>query len=160
MEFEGRIAKVLPTRSGTKQDGNEWRTLPFIFEYFENETDRYPDSVLLETFDHDIMRKIGQFVVKGADKKAVIKDGCCELTQEIKCRCGFSHKVNTFKKRDGSGDGMMNNLRAYKLEILTEANAAGTVAQAPVQPQMAWPQQQPQNFPPQQTEGESDDLPF
>lgn len=160
MEFDGRITKVLPTKSGTKQDGNEWRALPFIFEYFENETDRYPDSALVETNNHDIMRKIGQFVVKGADKKAVIKDGFCELTQEIKCRCGFSHKVNTYKKKDGSGDGMMNNLRAYKLEILTEANAAGTVAQAPVQPQMAWPQQQPQNFPPPQPQEECDDLPF
>ena len=156
MEFEGRIAKVLPTRTGTKQDGSEWKSLPFVFEYFENETDRTPDSVLLETTNHDMMRTIGQFVARGADKKAVIKDGQCELLAEIKCRCGFSHKVRTFKRKDGSGDGIMNNLWAYKLEILPAANAAGTAAAQP----MAQPQYQAPFPPPQPPQEESDDLPF
>lgn len=156
MEFEGRIAKVLPTRTGTKQDGSEWKSLPFVFEYFENPSDRYPDSVLLETMDHDMMRNIGKFVARGADNKAIIKDGVCELVSEIKCRCGFSHRVNTYNKRDGSGQGMMNNLRPYKLEILPAANAAGTATAQPMaQPQYQTPFPQPQ--PPQE---ESDDLPF
>jgi hypothetical protein len=56
MEFEGRVRKILPLRSGTsKSTGNEWKALPFIFEYFENETDRYADSVLLETFDTNVI---------------------------------------------------------------------------------------------------------
>lgn len=46
MEFTGRISKVLPVRSGTSQRGNEWQALPFVFEYFEHENDRYADSVL------------------------------------------------------------------------------------------------------------------
>lgn len=105
MEFEGRISKVMPTRTGQRQDGSEWKALPFVFEYFENETGRFPDSVLLETTDHDTMRNIGQFVARGEDKKAIVKDGQCVLTGEIKCRCGFSHRVNTFRCKDGSGEG-------------------------------------------------------
>jgi hypothetical protein len=148
MEFEGRISKVLPTRTGTKQDGSEWKALPFVFEYYENPSDRYPDSVLLETMDHDIMRAIGQFVARGEDKKAIVKDGVCELTGEIKCRCGFSHRVATFNRKDGSGQGMMNNMRPYKLEITNTTNAA---PQQPVQPP----------FPPQQSQQEeNDDLLF
>ena len=131
MEFEGRISKVLPVRSGTRQDGSEWKALPFVFEYFENPSDRYPDSVLLETTDHDMMRNIGQFVARGADKKAIVKDGQCELLAEIRCRCGFSHRVSTFRRKDGSGEGMMNNLRPYRLEIIVQA------AEATAEPQVA-----------------------
>ena len=152
MEFIGRISKVLPTRTGKRQDGTEWKSLPFVFEYYENETDRYSDSVLLETTDHDMMRKIGEFVARSADRKAIIKDGLCELTGEIRCRCGFSHRVNTFNRKDGSGQGMLNNLRPYKLEILPAANTDGTVEQRK-QTQGHLGQQQPSA----ETE---DDLPF
>ena len=41
MEFKGRIMKVLPVTSGTSQNGNEWKKQEFIFEYFEQQTDRY-----------------------------------------------------------------------------------------------------------------------
>ena len=45
MEFQGRIAKVLPIRQGVSQrTGNEWKSLPFIFEYFEHDSDRYADG--------------------------------------------------------------------------------------------------------------------
>jgi len=151
MEFEGRISMVLPTRTGKRQDGTEWKSLPFVFEYFENPSDRYPDRVLLESTDHEMMRKIGQYVARGGDKKAIVKDGQCELIGEIKCRCGWSHKVISYKKKDGSGEGLMNQMRPYKLEILSNAaDAAGTVAQTVQQP-----------FPPvQQQDGDDDDLPF
>lgn len=151
MEFEGRISKVMPTRTGQRQDGSEWKALPFVFEYFENETDRLPDSVLLETTDHDTMRNIGQFVARGEDKKAIVKDGQCVLTGEIKCRCGFLHRVNTFRRKDGSGEGMMNNLRPYKLEIIPTATVSSTTTMQ--QSSM----QQPPSTP--QTE-DNDDLPF
>ena len=56
MEFQGRIAKLLPIRQGVSQrTGNEWKSLPFIFEYFEHDSDRYADSVLLETFDTKVI---------------------------------------------------------------------------------------------------------
>jgi len=154
MEFEGKIVKVLPTRSGKRQDGTEWKSLPFVFEYYENPTDRTPDSVLLETTDHEMMRSIGKFVVRGADNKAVVKDGLCEMTGEIWCRCGWSHRAVTYKKKDGSGEGMMNRMWLYKLEVnANAANAAGTVAVAPQQ-------QAIQKQAVQQQEAGVDDLPF
>ena len=56
MEFQGRIAKLLPIRQGVSQrTGNEWKSLPFIFEYFEHDSDRYADSVMLETFDTNVI---------------------------------------------------------------------------------------------------------
>ena len=56
MEFTGRVKKILPLRSGVSQrTGNEWKSLPFIFEYFENSTDRFADTVMLETFDTNVI---------------------------------------------------------------------------------------------------------
>ena len=80
MEFQGRIAKVLPVRSGVSQrTGNEWKSLPFIFEYFEHDSDRYADSVLLETFDTKVIDNL--------------KEG-------MEVRCGFGHKTREFGRHD------------------------------------------------------------
>jgi hypothetical protein len=77
MEFQGRIAKVLPVRSGVSQrTGNEWKALPFIFEYFENPTDRFADSVVLETFDTKVIENL--------------KEG-------MEVRCGFGHKTREYE---------------------------------------------------------------
>ena len=90
MEFQGRIRKVLPVRSGTSQrTGNNWKCLPFVFEYFENETDRWPDSVVLETFDEKVINSLKE---------------CMEV------RCGFGHRA---KEYDGK---TFNELRLYKIE--------------------------------------------
>ena len=71
MEFQGRIAKVLPVRSGVSQrTGNEWKSLPFIFEYFENPSDRYADSVMLETFDENVINNLKE----GMEVMPVSKD--------------------------------------------------------------------------------------
>ena len=105
MEFKGRIMKMLPPRSGRSQrTGNEWTAQPFIFEFFENETDRYSDKVVLETYDTDII----------------------PLMQEgMACRCGFGHNVREWDGRT------FNEIRLYKLELLNArpaADATGTVA--------------------------------
>ena len=90
MEFQGRIRKVLPVRTGTSQrTGNNWKCLPFVFEYFENETDRWPDSVVLETFDEKVINSM--------------KEG-------MEVRCGFGHHA---KEYDGK---TFNELRLYKIE--------------------------------------------
>ena len=90
MEFQGRIRKVLPVRTGTSQrTGNNWKCLPFVFEYFENETDRWPDSVVLETFDEKVINSL--------------KEG-------MEVRCGFGHRAKEF---DGK---TFNELRLYKIE--------------------------------------------
>ena len=142
MEFEGRIAKVMPTRTGTGRNG-EWKTLPFVFEYFETPDQRWSDRVLLETMDHDVMRQIGQFVVRGEGNKAVEVDGACLLTQEIKCRCGFSHSIREWEGK------IFNQVRLYKFELLT--------AQETKEPEM---QQQPVQEPLPQPKEKEDDLPF
>lgn len=154
MEFEGRITRVLPVRSGTSQNGNEWKRLPFVFAYYENGEQRWEDKVLLETWDTNLMAQIGQYCEKGQDGKVVVENGSVKLkVLDIKCKCGFSHSVRDVTKKDGSGTMTMNELRCYKLEITTAANAPGTVTQ-PQQPQ------QPQAPFPPQTEGGHDDLPF
>lgn len=90
MEYQGRIRKVLPLRSGTSQrTGNNWKCLPFVFEYFENETDRWPDSVVLETFDEKVINNL--------------KEG-------MEVRCGFGHRA---KEYDGK---TFNEIRLYKIE--------------------------------------------
>ena len=132
MEFQGRIAKVLPVRSGVSQrTGNEWKSLPFIFEYFEHDSDRYADSVLLETFDTKVIENL--------------KEG-------MEVRCGFGHKTREFTKQDGT-TAVINDLRLYKIEsvrksqnqIAQQANVQA-VAQQPTTQQQA-PHAAP--FPPQ-----------
>ena len=156
MEFEGKIQRVLPARSGTSQRG-EWKTLPFVFEYFESGEQRWSDKVLLETFDTNIMAQIGKYLKKGTDGKAVVENGECVLLCELKCRCGFSHSVRTFDKQDGT-KATINDLRLYKFELI--------VAQ---QTQQSAQQQSAAPFPPQvdahgnpinNQGGNYDDLPF
>ena len=100
MEFQGRIAKVLPVRSGVSQrTGNEWKSLPFIFEYFEHESDRYADSVMLETFDTSLID---------------------HLKEGMEVICGVGHKTREFTKQDGT-KAFINDLRLYKIESVRKA---------------------------------------
>ena len=163
MEFEGRIIRVLPVRSGTSQNGNEWKRLPFVFAYYESGEQRWEDRVLLETWDTTWMAQIGQFCVKGADGKVVVENGSVKLNVlDIKCRCGFSHNVKDVNKKDGSGVVTMNELKCYKLEIAGQQGQQSAVHQAPPQAQ---PTAEQAPFPPFQQQTavggqEHDDLPF
>jgi hypothetical protein len=129
MEFEGKISKVLPVRSGTSSKG-EWKMLPFVFEYYERPDDRWSDKVLLETMDPAIMGKIAAYVERGANHKGIVENGFMKLKGEIKCRCGFSHSVRDWTDKDGK-TSYFNQLRIYKFEILTERNVAVEQPQAP-----------------------------
>ena len=149
MEFEGRITKVLPVRSGTSQKG-EWKALPFVFEYFERPDDRWSDKVLLETMEPSIMGKIGAFVERGADNKGIVENGSMKLKGEIKCRCGFSHSVREWTDKDGN-TSYFNQVRMYKFELASEQN------QAQAQQSQQQSVQQSKPFPPEQS---NDDLPF
>ena len=135
MEFQGRIKKLLPMRSGTSaRTGNEWQSLPFVFEYFENPTDRYADSVVLETFDTKVIGNI--------------KEG-------MEVICGFSHKAKDIKKQNGN-ETTINELRLYKIESVRKAAVPLQQTQQVIAQQA--PAQQPNSFiPPKQ---EEDDLPF
>ena len=134
MEFTGRIAKVLPLRSGIGQKtGNEWKSLPFVFEYFENPTDRYADSVLLETFDTNVIEN---------------------LQEGMEVRCGFGHRAKTITKQDGT-PATFNELRLYKIECLALPKTASQATNSPTPVQSPTPQ--PNNA---QEGDEEDDLPF
>ena len=148
MEFQGRIAKILPARSGVSQrTGNEWKSLPFIFEYFEHDSDRYADSVLLETFDTKVIE---------------------HLEEGMEVICGFGHKTREYTK-DGK-TMVINDIRLYKIESVRRANQASQQAngQAVAQQPIAAPAAQQQApLPPQvDVNGnpiqpvEGDDLPF
>ena len=148
MEFQGRIAKVLPIRQGVSQrTGNEWKSLPFIFEYFENPSDRYADSVMLETFDTNVIDN---------------------LQEGMEVRCGFGHRTREYTK-DGK-TMIINDIRLYKIESVRKAQNQ-TAQQANVQAvaQQPAPQYQTQQrppFPPQvdangnPIKDKDDDLPF
>ena len=82
--------KVLPERKGTSErTGNEWKTQGFVFEYFEQPTDRYSDKVYLETFDENVM---------------------AQLTEGLPVLIGFGHNVEDYNGRT------YNRLRMYKFE--------------------------------------------
>lgn len=97
MEFQGRIARLLPIRQGVSQrTGNEWKTQPFVFEYFETPEQRWSDKVLLETRDANIM--------------AQLKEG-------MEVRCGFGHNVRDYEGRT------YNEVRLYRIELQAEQPA-------------------------------------
>ena len=129
MEFQGRIKKTLPLRSGTSQRG-EWKALPFIFEFFEHETDRYADTVLLETFDTNVIDNL--------------KEG-------MEVVCGFGHRTREYEGKT------YNELRLYKIESVRKA--AVTQQQTQQVASQPAPAPQPASQP-QTQEGGGDDLPF
>ena len=107
MKFQGRVKKLLPLRLGvSKRTGRDWRALPFIFEYFEHETDRFADSVILETLDDAVINNL--------------KEG-------MEVICGFGHNVSEFTPSTGERAGQVqyiNNMRLYSIESVQHANAA------------------------------------
>ena len=178
MEFEGRITRVLPARTGTRQDGSAWIELSFVFAYYENSEQHYEDSVLVSTFDTNIMAIIAPYVVKGEDGKVVIENDCAKLlTQHIPCRCGFTLKTKVVNKKDGSGYAVIQNNRCYKLEVATAGQGTAAMpqftqqqrqqtviqqqGQSPFPPQQTYsPYQQQGVMPPQPEQYDGDDLPF
>ena len=151
MEFQGRIARLLPIRQGVSQrTGNEWKSLPFIFEYFENPSDRYADSVMLETFDTNVIDNL--------------KEG-------MEVRCGFGHRTREYTKDDKTM--IINDIRLYKIVCIGKAqNQPAQQANSQAVGQQPATQQQAAHaapFPPQVDSngntinnqgGETDDLPF
>ena len=134
MEFQGRIARLLPIRQGVSQrTGNEWKSLPFIFEYFEHDSDRYADSVLLETFDTKVIDNL--------------KEG-------MEVRCGFGHKTREFTKQDGT-TAVINDLRLYKIECVRKAQPPAQTGATPFPPNV-----DANGNPINNEGGEDDGLPF
>lgn len=131
MEFTGRIMKVLGERSGTSQrTGNNWKTIQFVFEYFENPSDRYSDKVVLETYHESHF----PLIVEGAT-----------------VRIGFGHKVHEHEGK------LYNDLNIYKFEALDGQQQLAPMSN---QPQAAAPQADAPQPGQEQKPAEGDDLPF
>ena len=105
MEFQGRIQKLLPIRTGKKQDGSEWKSQEFVFEYFEHDSDRWSDKVVLSLMGERI-------------KEADLHEG-----DEVKV--GFGHSVREWQGR------YFNELRVYKLEKVKTSQSAPEAQAAP-----------------------------
>lgn len=54
MIYQGTITKLLPQRTGKRNDGTTWTCQPFIF----NQSVTHQETILLETCDTDIMDKL------------------------------------------------------------------------------------------------------
>lgn len=113
MEFKGRIMKVLPVTSGTSQNGNEWKKQEFIFEYFEQQTDRYSDKVCLSIMND----RIAEY----------------DLHENDEVLIGFGHSIREYQGR------YFNELRLYKFQKLTQAQAEPKTAQGQAQGTQAAP---------------------
>lgn len=158
MEFEGRIKNVMPARTGTSQRGNEWKTLPFVFEYKEVETDPYPDSVVLETFDTNIINGIESCCKRDNDGNLKVEKGELVMTRDIWVRIGFRHKTHLYVPNGGT-PRYITDLRINNIMAINAPAQHPQFGQQVAQQQMA--QQQPAyQYQPQQQEVTNDNLPF
>jgi hypothetical protein len=158
MEFEGRIKNVMPARTGTSQRGNEWKTLPFVFEYKEVETDPYPDSVVLETFDTNIINGIESCCKRDNDGNLIVEKGELVMTRDIWVRIGFRHKTHLYVPHGGT-PRYITDLRINNIMAINAPAQHPQFGQQVAQQQMA--QQQPAyQYQPQQQEVTNDNLPF
>ena len=130
MEIKGRIMKVLPVTSGTSQNGNEWKKQEFVFEYFEQQTDRYSDKVCLSIMND----RIAEY----------------DLHENDEVLIGFGHSIREYQGR------YFNELRLYKFQKLTQAQAEPKTAQGQAQGTQA----APNTAQAQAQQGDADPLPF
>lgn len=136
MKLQGRIFKVMPVQSGKSQAGNEWRKQDFIFEFFENPTDRYSDKVLLSVMNDRIEE--------------------WDLHEGDEARIGFGHSVREYNGR------WFNELRAYSFEKIKASGGASQAMEA-AQPAAEQPREtaaQTAAGQPRGTAEKKDDLPF
>ena len=132
MEFKGRIMKVLPVTSGTSQNGNGWKKQEFVFEYFEQQTDRYSDKVCLSIMND----RIAEYDLHENDEVII----------------GFGHSIREYQGR------YFNELRLYKFQKLTQAQPEPNTAQGQAQGTQAAPNTAQAQA--QQQAGDADPLPF
>lgn len=144
MQFQGRIYKLFPVQSGTSQRG-EWTKQDFIFEYFEQPTDRYADRVLLSIMND----RIREYDLHEGDEVII----------------GFGHNTREYQGR------YFNDIRLYHFEkVVRKEQLNPATAQPPQQPQQPVQQnlfsQQPQanqgnsTFAAPTATQEGDDFPF
>lgn len=90
MEFKGRIERVFPVQEGTSKSGSQWRKQDFVFEYFEHETDRWSDKVLLTALND----RVDAYDLHPGDEVTI----------------GFGHSIEEYQGR------VYNRMRVYKFD--------------------------------------------
>ena len=122
MQFQGRIYKIYPTQSGTSANGNQWSRQDFVFEYFEQPTDRYADRVLLGVMND----RIKEYDLHEGDTVII----------------GFAHTTREYQGR------CFNDIRLYHFEKVKQAEQKPAERQQmqPVQGQLFPPQTPAQGY--------------
>ncbi len=128
MEITGQVTWAGPVESGTSKQGNQWKKQQFVVEYQKGQ---YPNDILLDTFDDNIVGKI-------------------QVGQTLNVK--FDFKVRDYTKRDGT-PGKLNNINAWEIHC---TNKPSNQQQIFKEPQQVAQQQQSA----QSTEKQADDLPF
>lgn len=118
MEIQGKIYKVLPTRTGKKADGSEWRSQEFIVEFFESPDQRWSDKVVLNVMND----RINEYQLREGDEVHV----------------GFSHGVREYQGK------YYPDFHIYKFEKVG-AQPQSTVKSEPQPTPTAAPQAQQAN---------------
>lgn len=104
MEYIGRITKVFDEKTGVSaKTGNPWHSISFVFEYFTPENKMFPDSVVLETMNENIINQLkNEEIFKLMNAKSCVK-------------IAFYHKTREWEGRT------YNAIRIYKFEFLPQA---------------------------------------
>lgn len=105
MQFQGRIYRLYPIQSGTSANGNQWSRQDFVFEYFENPTDRYADRVLLSVMNERIKEY--------------------DLHEGDECIIGFAHTTREYQGR------CFNDIRIYHFEKVKQVETQPAMPTAP-----------------------------
>lgn len=135
MEFKGRIERLLPIRKGVRNDGTEWHSQEFVFEYYEHETDWYSNKVMLSVMND----RIKEYDLHEGDEVTI----------------GFGHNIREWQGR------IFNEVRIYKFEKVKGV----AVVQQQTEPTINRPEAQPTHEPavisqPADESGKKDDLLF
>ena len=134
MEFKGRINRVLPIQSGTTEKG-PWQRQEFVFEYYENQNDRWSDKVLLSVMND----RIKEYDLHEGDEVLI----------------GFGHNIREWQGR------IFNEVRIYKFEkVKGVAVQQQTGLEQGNQPSGQAQQQTAQQTIVEQPKQGEDDLPF
>lgn len=135
MEFKGRIERILPRRKGVRNDGTEWQSQEFVFEYYEHETDWYSNKVMLSVMND----RIAEYDLHEGEEVII----------------GFGHNVRDWKGK------LFNEFRIYKFEKIKDV----AVEQQQTEPTINHPEAQSTPEPavisqPADESGKNDDLQF
>lgn len=125
----------MPIRKGVRNDGTEWHSQEFVFEYHEHDTDRFSDKVLLSVMND----RIKEYDLHEGDEVTI----------------GFGHNIREWQGR------IFNEVRIYKFEKVKGV----AVVQQQTEPAINRPEAQTTQEPavisqPDDESGKKDDLPF